>query len=361
MNIQTHIIRSGFDGRRCLVHARCCQGPDRLIATAQHLDIQGCDLFTGICMSTSTDGGRSWSDFSPQEGLAPISEGQTTLVGCDGTPMYHHKSGKFLLLGHTAQYAQGASAPTGFGRRTFYSVFDSQRNCFSPMKFIAAPETFGGKYGCGNGCGQSIELENGNLLIPVYYKNTDGFYASAVMKCDFDGECITFQEMGNSLSMSIGRGLYEPSIIYHKGIYYMTLRNDECGAVARSTDGLHYDSLQLWKWDDGSLLDTYNTQQHWMILEDELYLIYTRRGAGNDRVFRHRAPLFVAQVNDMHLVRSSEISFLPERGARLGNFGVTQVSDAKALVMAAEWMQPAGCQKYGSDNAVFFSQISSAD
>ena len=155
MNIQTRIIRSGFDERRCLVHARCCQGPDKLIATAQYLDIQGCDLFSGICMSISTDGGISWTEFSPQEGLSPITEDGMILVGCDGTPMYHKKSGKFLLLGHTAQYTAGSASPTGMGRKTFYSVFDSAHNRFSPMKFLAVPEVFGGKFGCGNGCGNS--------------------------------------------------------------------------------------------------------------------------------------------------------------------------------------------------------------
>ena len=137
----------------------------------------------------------------------------------------------------------------------------------------------------------------------------------------------------------------------------MTMRNDEFGAVAKSTDGLHYTDLQLWKWEDGSLLDTYNTQQHWMTLGDELYLVYTRRGAGNDHVFRHRAPLFAARVENMRLVRETEQAIVPERGARLGNFGVTQISQNKALVMAAEWMQPRGCEAYGSDNSIFLSVI----
>ena len=358
MKIQTHTVRSGFDGIRCLVHARCCQAPGLLIATAQDLDINGIDLFSGIRMSTSKDGGTTWTEFIPQEGLAPVQDKGCILVGCDGTPMYHKKTGKVLLLGHTAQYAPGSVSPTGKGRKTFYSVYDPDQNHFRVMSFISVPEEFGGVFGCGNGCGQSIELSNGDLLIPVYYKNTDGYYASAVMKCAFDGQKVVFKEMGNSLTVPIERGLYEPSIIAHGAKYYMTLRNDEFGAVAVSDDGLHYGSLQLWRWDDGSLLDTYNTQQHWLTLEDKLYLVYTRRGANNDRVFRHRAPLFLAQVENMRLVRSSEQAFLPERGARLGNFGITQISATEALVMAAEWMQPKGCQIYGSDNSVFLTRIS---
>lgn len=357
MKIQTHTVRSGFDGKSCLVHARCCQAPGLLVATAQHLDINGSDLFSGICMSTSTDNGVTWADFVPQKALEPVWDGDTLLVCCDGTPMYHKKTGKVLLLGHTARYTAGSTGPTGKGRKSFYSVYNSAENRFSSVGFVSIPAEFGGIYGCGNGCGQSVELENGDLLIPVYYKNAEGFYASAVMKCAFDGQDVVFSEIGNSLTVPLARGLFEPSLIAHGGKYYMTLRNAEFGAVAVSDDGLHYGSLQLWRWDDGSLLDTYNTQQHWLTLSDSLYLVYTRRGAGNDRVFRHRAPLFIAQVDDMCLKRSSEQTFLPERGARLGNFGVTQVSGTEALVMAAEWMQPRGCEVYGSDNSVFLSRI----
>jgi len=111
-------------------------------------------------------------------------------------------------------------------------------------------------------------------------------------------------------------------------------------------------------WQDGSLLQNYNTQQHWMTLGDRLYLVYTRRGAGNDHVFRHRAPLFAAQVENMRLLKKTEVALVPERGARLGNFGVTQLSDIRAAVMAAEWMQPRGCEAYGSDNTIFLSQVS---
>lgn len=357
MNIQSHAIRSGFDGKQCFVHARCCAAPFGLIATAQYLDINGSDLFSGISMSFSRDFGKNWSEFIPQAGLAPVPAEDGTLVGCDATPMYHRKTGKILLLGQTAQYPSGASAPSGKNRRTFYSVYSGAEGTFSQMKYVSIPHCYGSEFGCGNGSGQSLELENGDLLIPVYFKNSEGFFSSAVMKCAFDGSDVSFLEMGNVLTVPIARGLCEPSIVYHKGIYYMTLRNDECGCVAKSEDGLHYTDLQLWKWQDGSLVDTYNTQQHWLTLGDTLYLVYTRRGANNDHVFRHRAPLFMARVENMHLVRDSEQIVAPERGARLGNFGVTQLRDDTALVMAAEWMQPKGCETYGSNNSIFLSVI----
>ena len=92
---------------------------------------------------------------------------------------------------------------------------------------------------------------------------------------------------------------------------------------------------------------------------DGLFLVYTRRGANNDHVFRHRAPLFIARVDPERLcvLRSTEQVLVPERGARLGNFGVTPVSPYETWVTAAEWMQPRGVEQRGSDNRVWVAKI----
>ena len=356
MKCETYQIRSGYDGKKCLVHARCCYTPDFMIATGQYLDVSGSDLFEGILVSISKDEGKTWTEFKKEENLALVEDGDFRVVGCDATPMYHKASKKVLLLGHTAQYEKDGDRPTGNERKTFYSVYDEEKGKFSKMKFIAMPKGF---ERCGNGSGQSVELENGDLLIPVYYSTEDNpnKYSVMVIKCSFDGENIELKEMGNSHTIDIGRGLYEGSLIFHKGLYYLTMRNDQCGVLAVSEDGLNYKDMKLWCWDDGSILQNYNTQQHWFELEDELYLMYTRRGADNDHVFRHRAPLFASRVENMRLVRESEMAIIPERGARLGNFGVTSYKDGKAFAMAAEWMQPKGCEAYGSDNAIFISII----
>lgn len=99
-------------------------------------------------------------------------------------------------------------------------------------------------------------------------------------------------------------------------------------------------------WDDGADLGNYNTQQHWVTHSNGLFLVYTRKGAHNDHVFRHRAPLFIAQVDPEKLcvVRSTERVLVPERGARLGNFGVAEVSENETWVTVAEWMQTWGPQ-----------------
>jgi len=350
---QTNIVRSGYDGKKCLVHARCCQKEGMMLATAQYLNVDGGDLFSGLYMSQSFDGGRNWTEFVPQENMRAVEIGEDIYGLCDATPMYHHKTGKILVLGDTIHYKVGGMGPADRSRSAFYGVFDEEKNAFKEPKIIEMPEGYYPIWGCGSG--QSLEMENGDLLIPVSCETGDSDVIARCMalRCGFDGETIRFVEMGNELSVPFGRGLCEPSVIEHQGTYYMTFRNAECGFVARSEDGLHYTDLQLWKWSDGSILQNYCTQQHWMKLGDELYLVYTRRDASNGHVFRNRAPLYMAKVDGMRLVPESEQICVSNRGARLGNFGVSQLNDTKAVIMAAEWMQYKGCEKYGSDNSIF--------
>jgi hypothetical protein len=94
--------------------------------------------------------------------------------------------------------------------------------------------------------------------------------------------------------------------------------------------------------------------------------VYTRTGANNDHVFRHRAPIFIAQVDPQRLcvLRATERVLIPERGARLGNFGVTDVSENETWVTDAEWMQTwpphyiiPPDNPYGADNSVYAARI----
>ena len=139
------------------------------------------------------------------------------------------------------------------------------------------------------------------------------------------------------------------------------------GYIAASNDGLNYSEPIPLRFDDGKISGNYNTQMHWIKGGNKLYLVYTRRGADNDHVFRHRAPLFMAEFDPgkLCIIRSTEVIAVPERGARLGNFGCLQVSDNEAWIVAAEWMQTTApdpsdytrCMKYGSDNSIWIAKI----
>lgn len=103
-----------------------------------------------------------------------------------------------------------------------------------------------------------------------------------------------------------------------------------------------------------------------MTHRDDLHLVYNRRGANNDHVFRNRAPLFMAQVDKgtLQIIRNTERILVPERGARLGNFGVVDVSEDETWITVAEWMQTHSPMlivppdnPYGADNSVFAARI----
>ena len=128
--------------------------------------------------------------------------------------------------------------------------------------------------------------------------------------------------------------------------------------VAKSADGINYSSHQPWKFDDGNSLGSYHTQQHWITLGGRLYLVYTRRGANNDHIMRHRAPLFIGEVDPEQLVvkRATEQIVLPENHATLGNSGVCFIDDHESWITCAEGRVSYG-PRNGEVNNVFIARI----
>ena len=163
--------------------------------------------------------------------------------------------------------------------------------------------------------------------------------------------------------------LVRRSIVRHQDAFYLCIRHDETSYISISKDGLHFSEPIEWLFDDGTPLGCYNTQQHWLSLGGKLYLIYTRRAGFNDHIFRHRAPLFIAEINTekLRVIRDTEQIAVPVRGARLGNFCCAKLSETEGIVVAAEWMQTTGpdhfnfrrCMEYGSDNSIFIAHLHS--
>ena len=360
MKITTYTMPGKYDGKDCFVHARACALDEKnLLMTMQKLNVDGCDLFSSLYVLKSADGGETWTEpKSDPAFLAKTDDKGVRTLGCDATHLFHHKTGVSLVTGATVSYEEKGLAPVHNAKMgTFYAVWDAEKDCYHPMRVIEMPEEAYPR-GCRAGCAQFLEEENGDLLIPVYIPRGE-YFKSAVMRCSFDGEQIRFLEMSNELTFNLDRGLCEPSITFYRGKYYLTIRNDRYGLYSVSEDGTHFSEPEIWKWDSGEDLPTYNTQSHWLVCGGKLYLVYTRRAGNNDHVFRHRAPLFMAEVDveRMRILRHTEKIVAPERGARLGNFGVTYVNENCSLVTVAEWMQPVGCEKYGSDNSVFITRV----
>ena len=137
----------------------------------------------------------------------------------------------------------------------------------------------------------------------------------------------------------------------------MTLRSDHSAFVTRGDDGIHFDAVREWTFDDGEILDSYCTQQHWATIGSDLYLLYNRPCGDNDHVFRHRAPIFIAAVDPdtLQVIRATERVAIPENSAAMGNFGICQISENESWVTCGEGMRT-GSRK-GHTNKVMLAKI----
>ena len=360
-DVQLDTVCSGFDKETCWVHPRAGTIPGEtpiVVMTTQKLLLSGSDVFYALNEMRTDDLGATWTGPVEHETLGRRQEPEMVAVICDFTPKWHAKSGKLLGTGHVARYV-GNHLARVYPRQTSYSWYDPEARTWAPWRTVDMPDDpkF---YSSGAGSTQRVDLPNGDILLPFYFKGKgEKIASSAVMRCRFDGETLEYVEHGTEMTVDEPRGLGEPSLASFKGRFYLTLRNDVKGYVASGTGGLHFDSPRPWTFDDGTELGSYNTQQHWVTHGDGLFLVYTRRDPKHDHVFRHRAPLRIAQVDPdgLCVVRATERVLVPERGARLGNFAVTKVSEQETWVTVAEWMQPVGCEQYGSDNSVYAARI----
>lgn len=373
MNIELTQIKNEFDGKFCYTHARAAKTANGdWVLTNQPLLLTGVDVFYGIEIRHSKDG-INWTPPTKSRTLVRRRrpDGFEEAM-CDATPFLHRATGKLILTGHIAIYNSENKVAEGLRRSMVYAVYDEETGDFTDYRELPIEgDVF---YSAGAGSTQILELPDGDLLIPIYFSDraaaSDPWHScslAAVMRCGFDGSTLTLKEIGNALSTPVPRGLGEPSIAYRDGTYLLSLRNDETGFVAKSEDGLHYSDPTPLVFDNGENVGNYNTQAHWITQNGKLYLVYTRKGAGNDHVFRHRAPLFIAEFDTerLCLIRDTERVAVPERGARLGNFSCFIENEQSAYVIAAEWMQSIKgkdwryCMEFGSDNSIFLSHITS--
>ena len=269
-------------------------------------------------------------------------------------PTHHKKTGKLIAIGGTHFVRDKGTESSLKNEHHFsdpnlcnsiaYSVWSSDNNDFDAWKKLKMPKNLqlGVYY-----AGQRHECNDGTILIPGYYRSVSNktsdsnYWNITVLRCSFDGSELQYIEHGSIHTVEEKRGLAEPSLIYFQGRYFMTIRHDLRGYVTTSFDGLHFDELKVWMFDDGTELGSYNTQQHWLKHNNMLYLVYTRKNELSNGVVRDRAPLFMAEVDSdtLQVRRATEQIVFPEKEARMGNFSVVNVTDNESWIITGEWLQ----------------------
>ena len=333
------------------------------ITTMSETGKMGSHDFHDIYQSLSRDGGRTWSRPAIIQSLKRFkqADGYEVAPG-DLWPAFHTKSGRVLTTGKTFNFADG-KRENRLREKISYAVMNPTTGAWGPMRFLKMPakDHSGATItGANAGCTQRVDLPNGDILLPVRYWRDPGKhnYTSAVALCAFDGKMLTYKKHGTEHNVPQGRGLYEPSLVEFGGEFFLTMRANHSAFVTRGKDGLHFAPAVEWKFDDGQVLGSYNTQQHWVTVGGGLFLVYTRKGADNDHIMRHRAPLFIGQVNPktLRVMRATERVLIAENHATLGNSGICRISDRESWVTCGEGLLRLGKRK-GELNKILHVKI----
>lgn len=350
----------GFDGKLCKIQPSIAtDGKGVAILGFQKLLLSGCDVFYGQFLSKSVDGGMTWSEPVEQAALADTHENGLR-VAHYATVRYAFKRAKWYAIG-MAQLYEGDKRPfqkyvdgRPYGTPIFVSL-DAEKGAFTGYRTLPFPF----EYEMALPFGQALECENGDVIMPFYFRPIGAGKKSqcVTVRYAFDGDGMKVVAAGTPVKCdSLARGVGEPSLARLGGKVYMTVRSDEAGMWCVSCDGgLSFSEPCAWTWTDGRRIGNKNTQQHWMPCGGGLFLAYTREDRTNRHVFRNRAPIFAARFDPVcgGLVRDSEVTIVPELGARLGNFCVANDGASGCWLVTAEWMQPRGCERYGSDNSLW--------
>ncbi len=328
--------------------------PNRVMVMTQEIERRGSHGFRDLYFTETTDGAMTWSAPQKIEALQrrTYADGLERVFG-DVCPQWHARTGKLLVTGKCFGFLSNPDDDKAKDDRSLervaYAVYSPETHEWTGMKIMDLPATdHGGRpiLEANAGCHQRVDLPNGDVLLPVRYRADPAkhIYTSIVARCSFDGETLTYLEHGSEHSIMPPRGLYEPSLCAFEDEFFLTMRAEDNGYVARGTDGIRFGAAREWRFDDGLPLGSANTQQHWITHGDGLYLIYTRRGADNDHVFRNRAPVFIARVDPdkLHVIRDTERVLMPETGLDLGaGFAPVDFSPFETWVVSTEMHFPA--------------------
>lgn len=294
--------------------------------------IHGSDFYGEVSFSVGTGDPDVWSApqvveaFRRQECGVP---GMTEAV-VDVRSIALRKSRKILAVGASSFYTPRGCAFWNHSidrknlpkQRAIYSFFNPESRQWSSRGTIESAEC--GEHGdLRVACAQMAEMADGTLVLPAYFATGEMVEFSGVqwprqavktLLVKVTGDRLDVVAWSNTLTLNVKRGFLEPSVKCFSGKWFMTLRAEDGRAYATtSPDALNWDNAVPWRWDDGEVLETDSTQQHFVVLGNRLYLCYTRKDAANGMVPRFRAPLFMARVHeaDLTLERHTEQIVFP--------------------------------------------------
>lgn len=335
-------------------------GPAVVMTLQKHLQIS--DYYSGLSVMRSDDLGGTWTPPDACAELEWVREPDGTIIAvADVTPGWHAATGKLLAVGARVRYGKKGEQLDDKQRshQTSYAVHDPKTGHWSRWSVLEMPE--GEKFNFArSACAQWLVEPDGDVLLPFYFGSSASTpHSVCVVRCQFDGRELRYLSHGDELALDVVRGLVEPSLVRFGSRYFLTIRNDVKGYVTVGDDGQHFAPIKPWTFDDGAELGSYNTQQHWLVHAEGLFLVYTRRGADNDHMFRHRAPLFIARIDPekLQVIRATERVLIPERGATLGNFGAAAVDENESWVTVAEGVWNDDARKRGAEGALFVARV----
>lgn len=361
VQIETVMQRQNPGDKSLWFHPRVAIGSENQIVMTVQKHLGRSDHYSGLSIMQTSNFGKHWNGPTLHRELDWVKEpGGVNIAVADVTPGFHPKTQTFIAVGAQVRYSPDGKQLDDKLRshQTAYAVSE-KGDVWSNWQRLEMPSIQEFNF-ARSACAQWIAEDDGSVLLPFYIgTGKKSPFATTVVRCDFDGEQLTYREHGEVLRLNVKRGLYEPSLVKFRDRYFMTLRNDLGAYATVSDDGLNFRPVKAWTFDDGENLGSYNTQAHWMTIGDGLFLCYTRRGARNDHVMRHRAPLFIAQVDPdrLHVIRSTERIVVPERGATLGNFGVARIDDNESWVTVGEGNVNSEAQKLGADGSLFLARV----
>ena len=358
----------GCDGVLCKVNPKMAvDGKGVAFLHYSMLKISGCDVFKENYIAKSIDGGKTFAEPIKLSEIERMVDGVKEIFFVS-TILYNKDYDKWIAIGALMYYENEIDHV----RHKGVGISKPVTVLFDPEKQVwcSEPEPIELPFECISALphSQPIEYENNQYHLGYYANTEEKLFCSALTAIyEFDGKRFILLKSGQLLEGLNSRGFMEPSLAKLNDKYYITLRTDEDAMLATSDDGLVFNKPKLWTWDDGSLIGSQNTMQRWIRYKDALYLAYTRKTPHNNHIFRNRAPMFMARFDEEKecLIRDSEVIIVPEMGARLGNFNVTDVSENEFWLVTAEWMQTVppnnynwkNCVKYGADNRIWRAKI----